>query len=70
MTTEPPRKAGRTTGTPLRTIRDHAAPPVTPAAFEAVDVRLLLLLIRAAATELLSTLTAETSGRRSGTAAR
>ena len=47
MTTESRRKSrARTTGTPLRTIRDHAAAPATPAPLDAVDLRLLLLLSR------------------------
>ena len=45
MTTESRRKSpARTTGTPLRTIRDHAAAPATPAPLDAVDLRLLLLV--------------------------
>jgi Lrp/AsnC family transcriptional regulator for asnA, asnC and gidA len=46
MATESRRKVGRSTGTPLRTIREHAATPSTPVVLDAVDLRLLLLLSR------------------------
>jgi Lrp/AsnC family transcriptional regulator, leucine-responsive regulatory protein len=38
------RRTVRPTGTPLRSIRDHAATPSTPAALDATDLRLLRLL--------------------------
>lgn len=44
MAPESRRKVGRPTGTPLRTIRDHAASPSARVALDAVDLRLLLLL--------------------------
>lgn len=40
------RRPERPTGTPLRTIRDHAATPAAPVALDAVDLRLLRLLSR------------------------
>lgn len=40
------RRSVRPTGTPLRTIRDHAATPSARVALDAVDVRLLRLLSR------------------------
>jgi Lrp/AsnC family transcriptional regulator, leucine-responsive regulatory protein len=40
------RRSVRPTGTPLRTIRDHAAVPSPRVALDAVDVRLLRLLSR------------------------
>jgi Lrp/AsnC family transcriptional regulator for asnA, asnC and gidA len=40
------RRSERPTGTPLRTIRDHAATPSVPVALDAVDIRLLRLLSR------------------------
>lgn len=38
--------AARATGTPLRSIRDHAAAPSAPMPLDSVDLRLLLLLTR------------------------
>jgi Lrp/AsnC family transcriptional regulator for asnA, asnC and gidA len=40
------RRSVRPTGTPLRTIRDHAATPSARVALDAVDIRLLRLLSR------------------------
>jgi Lrp/AsnC family transcriptional regulator, leucine-responsive regulatory protein len=40
------RRPERPTGTPLRTIRDHAATPAAPVTLDAVDLRLLRLLSR------------------------
>jgi Lrp/AsnC family transcriptional regulator for asnA, asnC and gidA len=40
------RKSVRPTGTPLRTIRDHATTPSAPVQLDAVDLRLLRLLSR------------------------
>lgn len=40
------RRSVRPTGTPLRTIREHAATPSAPVQLDAVDVRLLRLLSR------------------------
>jgi Lrp/AsnC family leucine-responsive transcriptional regulator len=40
------RRPERPTGTPLRTIRDHAATPAAPVSLDAVDLRLLRLLSR------------------------
>jgi Lrp/AsnC family leucine-responsive transcriptional regulator len=46
MADEARRRSARPTGTPLRTIRDHADTPSAPVALDAVDVRLLQLLSR------------------------
>src|SRR5579875_1548622 len=43
---EPRRRSVRPTGTPLRTIREHAATPSAPVSLDAVDLRLLRLLSR------------------------
>jgi Lrp/AsnC family transcriptional regulator for asnA, asnC and gidA len=40
------RRSVQPTGTPLRTIRDHAATPSAPVALDAVDLRILRLLSR------------------------
>ena len=40
------RRSVRPTGTPLRTIRDHAATPSAPVPLDAVDLRVLRLLSR------------------------
>jgi Lrp/AsnC family transcriptional regulator for asnA, asnC and gidA len=40
------RRPERPTGTPLRTIRDHAATPAAPVTLDSVDLRLLRLLSR------------------------
>jgi Lrp/AsnC family leucine-responsive transcriptional regulator len=40
------RRSGQPTGTPLRTIRDHAATPSAPVTLDATDLRLLRLLSR------------------------
>jgi Lrp/AsnC family transcriptional regulator, leucine-responsive regulatory protein len=40
------RRSARPTGTPLRTIRDHAATPSAPVSLDAVDLRILGLLSR------------------------
>jgi Lrp/AsnC family leucine-responsive transcriptional regulator len=39
-------RSGRSTGAPLRTIRDHATAPSPPVPLDQVDLRLLLLLSR------------------------
>lgn len=46
MASETRRRSARPTGTPLRSIRDHAATPSAPVALDAVDIRLLRLLSR------------------------
>lgn len=40
------RRSARPTGTPLQTIRDHAATPSAPVTLDAIDLRLLRLLSR------------------------
>ena len=42
--TDAPRRSARPTGTPLRTIRDHAATPSETVALDSLDLRLLRLL--------------------------